>query len=101
MPSMDNRVFFRSNSVNNLTTRATQSVPARVESVLIKHARLLEDFGALLGHGARDSSAECVPRNDAPDAAILLQKGCERPQTDGVCNFLRQISSAQMFRPLP
>ena len=25
-----------------------------------------------------------MPRNDAPDAAILLQKGCESSQTDGV-----------------
>ena len=45
MPSMDNKVFVGSNSIIDLTTRATQSVPARVESAPNpKHRNFLTDI---------------------------------------------------------
>ena len=63
---------------------------SRGKRVLERHARLLELLGTLLGQSTCHSSAEGVTM---PQVLPF----CESSQIQGVGNFSREISNAQMF----
>ena len=72
IPSMDNTVASGFNSIKLWITWAMHSLPARVESILVRNSGGLNTRSQLLGHSSWYQSPHHVAHHDLPKPSICL-----------------------------